>query len=368
METVLDMPPYTNRGAQNTEGLALRSCVDWVQATFKCFTSPHELIELLGFEISNFYDTKNGKYGYSKGKKMGNITIYYQGTPEMGIHIEMSGQGCREYEELQILTWSQLFLEFFKYEANFTRLDVAIDDFKGYFSIPALISKIKKGQLVSKFKKAVEMNTIDIGSGDTKGTTIYYGASSSRVQIRMYQKNHERQNKGFELEQGVEVWNRTEIQLRDERADTMAVLIATEYKELFQLTAGVLRHYLRFVNQPSNGDTNKSRWKTSPFWIKFLDGVEKLRLSEVAPDRTVQRTFNWVSKQVTPSLAILFHAFDGDMDLLTSLVVEGSERLSDKDKNMIVQFKKQNPNFELKDVMPLLENIKNTKKDLSPER
>ena len=42
--------------------------------------------------------------------RFGSIQIYYEGHSEdMGIHIHMGGQACREYEEYQVRTWAQLF-------------------------------------------------------------------------------------------------------------------------------------------------------------------------------------------------------------------------------------------------------------------
>lgn len=85
--------------------------------------------------------------------RFGNIQIYYEGHSEdMGIHIHMGGQACREYEEYQVRTWAQLFALIFE-QGHFTRIDIAIDDFKGYFKISAIERKIKTGQLSSKFKK-----------------------------------------------------------------------------------------------------------------------------------------------------------------------------------------------------------------------
>ena len=39
---------------------------------------------------------------------------------------------------------------------------------------------------------------------------------------------------------------------------------------------GVLNNYLRFV-KPS-ADTNKARWDTAPFWLRFVSGVERISL------------------------------------------------------------------------------------------
>ncbi|MCG3056041.1 replication initiation factor domain-containing protein, partial [Escherichia coli] len=115
----------------------------------------------------------------------------YDGSENMGVHLQMSGQGCREYEALNKKKWKELFFDFICYNAKFTRLDVAIDDFQGYFTIGSIERKVKDRLLTSKFKKARTMETILIESGKGEGKTIYFGSSQSSIQVRMYEKNHE---------------------------------------------------------------------------------------------------------------------------------------------------------------------------------
>ena len=340
MPSILDKPPYCNTGAENTNQSGLRACVDWVQATFKNLFSYQELVDILGLKSNEFYDC-GGMYGYKSGLRFGHIAIFYDGNAEMGIHLEMSGQGCREYESYNQLSWKELFLECFRHDAHFSRLDVAVDDFRGYFTISSLKRRIKNRECISKFKNAISIEKLDLESGDSKGETIYFGSASSRLQVRMYEKNHERQGKGFELEEGLDVWNRVELQTRNERSETIATLIATDYQELGKMVCGILKHYIRFAI-PDKKDSNRSRWKTAKFWEKFLGQVEKLRLSEVAPDRTVEKTLSWVDRQVTPSLAVLYEAFDGDFELLQGLILNGADRLTDKHRDMITRFKLKN--------------------------
>ncbi|RDZ05535.1 hypothetical protein C3744_29475 [Priestia megaterium] len=353
------LPLYSNRGAQNTSRSGLRACVDWVQATFKNVEVEQLIQDVLQLDLSMFYDTAKGGLGYKSCKQFGNISVFYDGKEDMGIHLQMTGQGCREYEALGKSTWKRLFFDCFSFchDVKFPRLDVAIDDFEGYFKIPSLIRKIKNGELVSKFKRARKVEDIEIDTGDVKGTTIYYGSGQSRIQIRMYEKNHERQSKGFELEEGLEVWNRTEIQARDERATKIAeiIMLGEDSPETIgQVVAGILKYYLRFTVK--GRDSNRARWKTAPFWNKFLGNVEALRLTDVAPDRTVERTFNWVSNQVAPSLAVLLEAFDGDMEILKGFALEGKERLTEKEYKMIESFKNEQKKYSL---VGTLESITN---------
>src|SRR5690606_16053489 len=47
-----------------------------------------------------------GMYGYPFSLRMGNIVVLYGGRPEMGIHLSMTGAGCREYENIGRVPWS----------------------------------------------------------------------------------------------------------------------------------------------------------------------------------------------------------------------------------------------------------------------
>lgn len=338
-------PRIGNTGAQNTYESGLRACVDWVQATFKNVSVDDLITHILNLDLDEFRDIDYGQYGYRKCKRLDEIAVYYDGRDDMGIHLEMSGQGCRLYEALSKdkKPWSLLFGMFLDMGASFTRVDLAIDDFKGYFKIDQIVRKIKRGELVSKFRKARSMESIEIKSGESKGMTIYYGSSKSRIQIRMYEKDFERENAGCELEEDITIWNRTEVQSRDERAQKIAEVI-TKGEDIGDVVAGILNYYLRFVVKGK--DANRARWRTAPFWEKFLNGVDKLRLTEKAPDRTVEKMEQWLERQVAPSLAVLMEAYDGDVGRLYEMIRRGSERLKDKDLEMIDRFKRQSKTLD----------------------
>lgn len=333
------MPPCTSRGAQNTSESALRACVDWVSVTLKNVHDVHDVIDLLGLPRENFCDFPTGKYGYRSHKRFGHIAIYYDGRSDMGIHVEMSGQGCREFEQYTKKDWSQFFALLLNFDVNFTRLDLAIDDFRGYFTIEQVIQKVKRGHVASRFREARRHDSWKIATGENTGMTIYFGDASSRLQVRFYDKYRERISKGHEILEGVTFWNRVECQLRQERATAAAVILAHEQHNTGQLVMGILQNYIRFL-VPCE-DTNKSRWKTCKWWEEFLHDVEKLKLTQVAPDATIERAKSWVDRQVAPTLAMLYEAFDYDEELIWNFVKEGIPRMTDKHRDMIMRFKEE---------------------------
>lgn len=334
-----------NTKALSTSGNGLRTLVDWVQVTFKNEQDYKKILDILRMKEDDFIEV-NGLYQYRKALYHDGIFILYDGNEEMGVHLQISGKGCRTYEGYNLHTWSELFGQFLWYDGKFTRIDLAIDDFHGYFSIPQVIRKIKRVEFVSKFKKAYRIEQINLENGQSEGNTVYFGSASSKLQIRMYEKNHERRNKGYKLEDGITCWNRTELQLRDERANVAAHLISADYfrnrgiieetneKTIEKYAAGILKNYLRFVVRNEN-DRNKHRWKTCKWWEEFTQGVERIKLSEKAPDRTVEQVINWLSKQTAISLAMVDLVEKG---IIEKLIEEGRERFKDKHLKMVLEY------------------------------
>lgn len=342
----VEVPPYRNTGAQNTWGEGLRPCVDWVQATFKNVQPDDIIADILLLKPEDFTELERGKYGYMSAKRLGHITVLYNGHPEMGVHMELSGQGCREYESYEIMDWRTLFNIILRCEAKITRLDVALDDFKGYWKIKQIIRKVKSGELVSKFKHATRVEKIKIEDGSTAGHTVYFGSNESRIKIRMYDKLLEQKAKdGADQEEieGLTVWNRTEIQSRDERAQTIAGLIANDVP-IGAIVTGILKYYLRFVVKGK--DRNKSRWKTAKFWDEFLKDAEPLRLAEAKQAASLEKKIAWLDRQVAPTLAMIVQAMEGDMEKIYRLINEGAKRLKERDVALINEYRQKKNRVE----------------------
>jgi len=121
---------------------------DWLSFTSKIHT-PEELIEALGLSHVNWTITKGAK-GYRDRKYFSCISIHYNGRSDMGVWVEMSGQGCRTFESLSAVGWEGLFHFISKNGLNITRLDVAYDDHTGVLPMEKLISDTQTGMFVSR--------------------------------------------------------------------------------------------------------------------------------------------------------------------------------------------------------------------------
>lgn len=335
------VPPVSNRGAQNTCKDGLRVLVDWVSVTLKNL-EPDELVEAIGLDPDDFVELEYGYSGYRRSIRSGNITVFFDGREDMGIHLQMSGQGCREYEgKPGFHSWQVLFLRLLDLGGKFTRLDLAIDDFEGYFTMDTICRKIRAGEVASSFKDAVSYEKVSLGDGSRKGSTVYFGSASSRIRVRFYDKLVERSAKGEVLE-GIDFWNRTELELRKERAQKAVEMIAFT-EDAGRVVFGILKKYVRFLTKGK--DSNKSRWKTARFWEKFLGDVERIKLTDEPVERTLEKTVLWLERQVTPSLKAVVEA--ESIDFLVEMIERAFGRLKPEHIHMIERHKEQKERQEI---------------------
>lgn len=233
---------------------------DWFSFTTKKLSVP-DVISLLGLDPEPF-KTVTGARGYTERAYCDGISIHYGGREE--IWCEMSGQGCRYFESMGHGAWDTLFDVCSGEGFHITRLDVAYDDHNDLLSI----KKLQKDFLSLNFVSKMEFWSCDISS---KGVSLYHGAPSSDVRIRIYDKAAERNR----VEEGT--WTRVELQLRNDYA--MRFITHMYFDTVGQVFAGVIKNYLRYV-KPNPTDSNKRRWPTAKYWEKFIGSAEKLSLYE----------------------------------------------------------------------------------------
>ncbi len=107
-----------------TTGFSITSKID----------SPQTLIELLGLNREGVvWEQVKGMHGYMDWLTFGGVNIHYNGREDMGVWLEMSGQGCRTFESFGSGDYDGLFCYVLENpeELHITRLDVAFDDHTG---------------------------------------------------------------------------------------------------------------------------------------------------------------------------------------------------------------------------------------------
>lgn len=302
--------PRTLTGGQAVHhDIATKSLVDWFQVTFKGKKTLSEILWIFGLSKVEFMVYPKGYYGYPHMIGMGNISIM-NNDDETEWHIQMTGQGCRMFEQLSEVSWYELFSYIVSdQDANMTRIDLAVDDFKGAFTIPTIRRKMKRGELVTKFNKGnhteeFEFSSEVIGNSPVSGDGVRFGSPTSRFMIRMYDKLKERQNQGYEVT--TSKWLRVELQIRKEYANEAVQDLVKSDFSVGKIAKGYLKEYLRFVDKGT--DSNKRRWKESHFWQVYMKEIEPLKLSLQAPDKTIERSIKWLDHAIAPSLAMVYEA------------------------------------------------------------
>lgn len=323
--------PYSNTGSGCTTPKSLTACVDWFSVTFRRIFSWSEISELFQINPKNFIQMDSGMNGYKSAVQYGDIVILYDGTEEMGTHMMMSGQGCRQYENLfEGFDWSDIFGMILNYDFNVSRLDLAIDDFTGLLNLSTLSGKARNGHVVSTLASLVDIEKIRLSDGASKGRTLYFG--SGKIKIRFYDKKEERLAKGYDLADDLKVWNRYELQLRNEKATDAMRVLAFDNFNLGEFIRGIYKAVINF-KVPSKTDSNKRRWKNCKWWDDFLGDVSAIKFRQQAPDPTILRSKTWVDRQVSGTLGMLNQAF-GNEFLIKYLSAKGAQKISDAQQQM----------------------------------
>ncbi len=356
--------PVTNRGVRTPDTHPLISTVDWFSCTFKNVKKWKEVCGVFCLDPSLFIEQDKGRNGYKKSAVWRSIIICYDGAENMGVFIDMSGQACREYEqtfEKTGFSWQTFFDYLLSYEVNVTRLDLAIDDTFGYFTLKQIENKIKTGCVVSKFRTSRNFEEFLLETGETLGQTIYFGKSD--VIIRFYDKLEEREAKNFALHESIEFWQRTELQIRKERA-MEACRSISKGGDLGYYICGILRNYLSF--KIAGSQQQRYKWKNCPWWDKFLGSAERIKLTAIHPFPTIIRKKEWIDTQVVSSLATVYKALGEDETFFEYIKVLGESRMSEDHEMLVEEFKQSEIGKEiLKDMRNFIIDESNKKENIS---
>lgn len=328
--------------AENTQQEPLRLLVDWVSVSFY-FASPlAELCTFIGIPELEFKEANFVRYqGYSVMYTWDKIEIMHN--PETDKYfLNLSGQGCRQFETESTLEWDKLFSLLLDYcKATFTRLDFAIDDFNRTYTVNTIRNAVFKKTCVTKLKTWDTKQSGHIQSGKDYLTMDLFqlGNATSRYMIVFYDKYLEqlfRQQK----EPTVKSWTRTEIRFKDDYATLYATYLSTSSKDMNTLIFEILNEKLAFL-RPNVTDTNRSRAAQdknnhSRWWRKFIGNVQKTKLSMQAPDYSLDKSKAWLEKSVAPTLAMLKQIEDLNYeDYLQKLLYLGTVNLKQKHINTI---------------------------------
>lgn len=326
----------SNTRPERTDRPGLRVLIDWVSCTFSMDATFEQIQQVLGIPELEMEYFDWGRNTFKEHVRFSNIII--QRKDENIYQLSLSGQGCREFESLSKYNWLELIaiLKEFAY-CKFTRLDLAIDDFREHFTVDRIRKYLDKGLCVTRLEEYEDKRRKKISTKKAVMDSIYLGSISSRLSINFYDKKLEQDAKDKESNGSWDSWTRTELRLKKEYADQAADMILLYNMDLGSVAFGLLSKNIRFIKRQGS-DQNLRRREESVWWLNFIGKVKKLKFSLEAPDRTIEKAKQWHAHSVAPSLAAIKEADPENFDQwLKDELEQGKERLTSKHEMMIQQ-------------------------------
>lgn len=251
--------------------------VDYLTMSFKVSSEQSTcffqwLVRFIHFPLDDAKQSRGFFRGYSTCFSYLGIRIYYA---ENLVGLDMSGKGCRMFEQLNPdLDWYE-FLHFFdsgltqpvkdsdgQCSITISRLDIAGDLLgSDRITVPFLQGYVRKDKFICKstYHSCIDGN---------KEMAIYFGSPQSDRRLRIYDKAMEQGEDGQ--------WVRFEFQLRNDNALSFYLNLSRTCGGNFtECYYGMLHDYLRFTTKPNTKD-HTERLSVCTWWNKFLSGVRKI--------------------------------------------------------------------------------------------
>lgn len=271
---------------------------------------------------SDFTFLEKGRLGYKSAILYKGVRILYDGKKDMGIHIDASATA---------LGWAVdiLLIPIVQGNTKYTRIDIACDCYNS--DMYNLTSEAANAHnYKSKWRKRSEIIQHETTTNNIIGRTLYFGSRNSSVFLRIYDKA---------LEQGLDLdWTRLELEIKGKSANNLALIIGKF--PLDELFFKILNNYISFVDRASS--TNISRCKLLPFRDEFIKTAERISVAPSKEEQTVSKTYSWLLKQVSRSIAKINKVDEsGSFELIRGLIEIGNKKLSLEDEKQINDFLKE---------------------------
>lgn len=263
--------------------------IDWLSLNFKkidaislldCFCQAVKHDDVV---IENFVYNERGKVsGYTQSYSYLDtnfiVVSFCDNREEMGVNIQITGQGCKLIYNDDIKRFLNLVSEFTT-DWKCNRLDLAYDDFDGIIPVKKIVTATKKELTDKKYQYVVtriKRDMITIYQNHFQGDSSYnvsYGKHRSARSFRLYDKRIEQKLSKEE----VSYWYRFEIELRSSgkslNADIAFEKFITGQNTIFDLFYEELSTIVLFCEPIANYENHgfsPDMVKVSSFWTEFL--------------------------------------------------------------------------------------------------
>lgn len=279
---------------------------DYVRIRFLT-TNPKPIIEeILRLKMEYMIHEDYAFYSYLEQYVFGDIVVMVSPDEDKGCLLELKGKGCRQFENFllaQQRTWFAFFMDVFRVNGVFKRVDLAINDKTGILDIPFLTNKCRNEECISVFRSFKSYRSGELVHGEEKrdmGNTLYIGSLKSDVYFCVYEKDYEQYVKHSASLQDTDIKNRFEIRLKNDRAYHTVVDLMT-YEDAGRTAFSIINRYIRFVDKDEK--KRRSSWPMNAEWQRFLDLGEnrKIYLTTKPEPYTFDKTLRWLARQVAPT-------------------------------------------------------------------
>lgn len=320
----------------------LEMLFDYIRIRFPTMDVKHVIQDILKLNMNYMLHEDFGFYSYTEHYYIGDIFVLTSQDEEKGVLLELKGKGCRQMESYllaQERSWYDFLMDCLVDGGVMKRIDLAINDKAGILDIPMLADKCNKEECVSVFRSYKSYASGELVKSHEQdkagmGHTLYIGSLKSEVYFCIYEKDYEQYVKlGIPVEE-TSVKNRFEIRLKNERAYYTVRDLLTYY-DAERTAFSIINRYLRFVDKEE--DKRRSDWKLNERWEWFI-GADRssLKLTTKPEPYTLERTLNWIARQVAPTLKMLEQIDKGNgTEHLNS--IQKATKLTDKHKQLIKQ-------------------------------
>ena len=135
------------------------------------------------------------------------------------------------------------------------------------------------------------------------GYTLYLGSKDSDVYFCIYEKAQEQKAKFGKSIEDADILNRFELRLTNNAAENSADALM-DSEDAAGTAFSIINNYVRFIEPQA--DKRRYDCPTDKHWEQFMQGEErKLKLTMKPKPFDLERTENWINKQVAKSIKML---------------------------------------------------------------